>query len=272
MPSAQFEALAPYAEFAHAAYCSPNVDNGLKCSGDACTTVSDFQMTLAGGDDNVVQYFYVGYWPTQNSIVVAHQGTDFSKLMPVLTDAGFLLGPLDPDLFPGIGLGVLVHIGFAQEHARTAPTILAEVKRLLSEHPTASVTLVGHSLGGALAELDCLFMTLNLPSGTPIKGVTFGTPRVGDLPWATLFDSKVKDFQRINNMHDIIPTLPPPVVGYSHVRGEVHIVRPGYVVECPGDDDVTDEDCTNRTDMLGVDFNDHWGPYVGIYIGSDYCS
>jgi predicted lipase len=50
---------------------------------------------------------------------------------------------------------------------------------------------IGHSLGGALAELDALFMTLNLPSDIHIKGVTFGTPRVGSPEYAAFFNSKV---------------------------------------------------------------------------------
>ena len=51
---------------------------------------------------------------------------------------------------------------------------------------------VGHSLGGALAELDSLFMTLNLPSNIHVKGRTFGTPRVGNPQFASLFDSLVR--------------------------------------------------------------------------------
>lgn len=53
---------------------------------------------------------------------------------------------------------------------------------------------VGHSLGGALAELDSLFMTLNLPSSISVKGRTFGTPRVGNAAFASFFDSKVRIF------------------------------------------------------------------------------
>lgn len=50
---------------------------------------------------------------------------------------------------------------------------------------------VGHSLGGALAELDALFLTLNLPSTTSVRAVTYGTPRVGNPAFAALIDSKV---------------------------------------------------------------------------------
>ena len=35
-------------------------------------------------------------------------------------------------------------------------------------------------------------MALNLPSHIAIKGVTYGTPRVGNLAWAALFDATVR--------------------------------------------------------------------------------
>ena len=51
---------------------------------------------------------------------------------------------------------------------------------------------IGHSLGGALAELDAVFFTLNLPSDITVVGRTFGTPRVGNPDWADLVDSQVQ--------------------------------------------------------------------------------
>lgn len=49
---------------------------------------------------------------------------------------------------------------------------------------------VGHSLGGAIAEIDSLFFALNIP-GISIKTITYGTPRVGNLEFAQLIDSHV---------------------------------------------------------------------------------
>ena len=46
-------------------------------------------------------------------------------------------------------------------------------------------------MGGALAELDSLAFALNLPSDIHVKGVTFGTPRVGNSEYAKFFDSHV---------------------------------------------------------------------------------
>ena len=66
---------------------------------------------------------------------------------------------------------------------------------------------VGHSLGGALAELDSLFLTLNLPSSVHVKSVTFGTPRVGNPEYAAFFDSKVSRFLSDSNPSRLILCL-----------------------------------------------------------------
>lgn len=49
---------------------------------------------------------------------------------------------LDSTLFPGVSSNVLVHDGFRNEHALTAPQILTEVKSLIASKGATSVTLV----------------------------------------------------------------------------------------------------------------------------------
>ena len=77
-------------------------------------------------------------------------------------------------------------------------------------------------------------MNLTLPAGTTVRGVTFGTPRVGNKAWATFFDSHVSDFTRMNNMRDPVPTIPGRFLGYRHPSGEIHIQADGSAVVCPG--------------------------------------
>ncbi|KAG1906642.1 Alpha/Beta hydrolase protein [Suillus fuscotomentosus] len=268
MSSTDVADLKPYAEFARIAYCSPLIVGSWSC-GKSCEALSDFKVSLTGGNDNSIQYYYVGYWPTKNTVVVAHEGTDPTSILAVLTDANGLVEHLDSTLFPGVDRSIKVHSGFADEHAKTASAILTEVKSLISQYNATSVTLVGHSLGAALAEIECVFMALNLPSHITIKGVTFGTPRVGNPAWAALFDSLVSDFKRVNHKKDIVPIVPGPELGYSHVHGEVHIVSDDQVVLC--DDDSTDDQCTVKSvpNIFEGNVLDHLGPYQGIYIG--YC-
>ncbi|KAI0646667.1 alpha/beta-hydrolase [Trametes meyenii] len=273
LTSSELSALAPYTEFARAAYCGSDKVTNWEC-GEACNAIPGFQTALAGGDGNGVQYYFVGYWPSQNAVVVAHQGTDPTQFLSDLTDVDIAQTTLDSTLFPGVSSDVLVHEGFANEHAKTASNILAATKKLLSQTGATTVINVGHSLGGALAELDSLFLTLNLPSSIHIKAVTYGTPRVGNPAFASLFDAKVPDFKRVNNEADPVPIVPGRFLGFQHPHGEVHIVQPGEAVSCPGDDDATDAQCTISTvpNILEGNILNHLGPYEGIYIGSIFCT
>ncbi|KAF8181315.1 Alpha/Beta hydrolase protein [Pholiota molesta] len=273
LSASQLSSFAPFTQFARAAYCATSGLQTWSC-GEACAANSDFQPTLVGGDGNAIQIFFVGFSPSQNSIIVAHEGTDPTQLESDLTDANILMGALDSTLFPGVSSSVQVHEGFRDEHAKTASAILTEVKRLISVKGTNSVTVVGHSLGGALAELDSLFLTLNLPATTSIEAYTYGTPRVGNPDFASLIDAKVANFRRIDNELDLIPIVPGRFLGFQHPHGEIHILSPGNAVSCPGDDDATDSQCQIQSVPNIADGNilNHLGPYEGIYIGTIYCT
>ncbi|KAH9060449.1 alpha/beta-hydrolase [Lactarius vividus] len=272
LTSSQYAEFVPYVQFARAAYCPSNkiVSVSDMAILDACDAIPNFTSILTGGDD------YVGFWPAQSAVVVAHQGTDLSEIWAIATDIELLHVDLDPVLFPNIPSGVRVHHGFAKEHRKTAPQILKEVKQLMAENLSTHVILIGHSLGGALAELDTLFMKLNLPAGTTVRGVTFGTPRVGNPAWATFFDSQIADFTRMNNNRDIVPIIPgrDRLLGFRHPKGEIHIQN-GSAVACLGPDDGVDPQCSDLAvpEVYDGSITDHNGPYYhNICIGTKHCT
>ncbi|KIL66292.1 hypothetical protein M378DRAFT_124358 [Amanita muscaria Koide BX008] len=271
LSASQLAALDPYTQFARASYCPDPVLADWSC-GEACSALSGFTPTLVGGDGNSVQIFFVGYWSDQNSVVVAHEGTDPTKFLSLLTDANIAMATLDPTLFPGVPSTVRVHDGFRHAQAQTAHQILAEVRRLMSAYKTTHLTLVGHSLGGAIAELDSLFFALNIP-GVTIKAVTYGTPRVGNSEFAHLIDAHVPDFTRVNNKRDPIPIVPGRFLGFAHPSGEIHILPSGSAITCSGDDDATDAHCTDKfvPNIFVANILDHLGPYNGIPIGTLFC-
>ncbi|KAF9024852.1 alpha/beta-hydrolase [Hymenopellis radicata] len=259
----ELSGFAPTTQFARAAYCPIDELQDWSC-GEACDALADFTPTLVD---------IVGYWPSEDAVVVVHEGTDPLQFESVLTDIDALKDTLDPTLFPGVGGDVLVHNGFSDQHALTASTILAEVNSLMAAHGTSNLTLAGHSLGGALAELDSLFFALNIPSAR-IKARTYGTPRVGNLAFAELIDSMVPDFLRINNEDDLIPIVPGRGLGFSHPQGETHILGPGNAVACPGNDDAVDDQCQIKSvpNIFVGNILNHLGPYEGIYIGTIFCT
>ncbi|KAI0258660.1 lipase [Gloeopeniophorella convolvens] len=272
LSSAQIAAFAPFTHFASTAYCSPSTTINWSCgdvSHSNCEANPGFIPVASGGDGDETQFWYVGFAPAQNTVIVAHQGTDTSEFFADLTDADFFLESLNPSLFPGVSSSVEAHNGFASEQASTAPTILSAVNQALSAHGATSVTTVGHSLGAALALLDALYLRIQLPATVTVSMVGYGLPRVGNQAFASLIDSTLGGrVTHINNEEDPIPTVPGMFLGFHHPAGEIHIQDSGAWDSCPGDDNSSDlcivGDVSN---IFEGDLSDHDGPYAGITMG-----
>jgi len=253
----------PFSQFAKAAYCKGT--SNWTC-GEACSALPGFIPTASGGDDGATPYWFVGYWPTTDSIVVAHAGTDPHKLQSLLVDADLLPNSLDPALFPGIDPAIRIHVGFLQAQANSAPAILAAVKDLQAKHKTSGLTVVGHSLGGAIASLDAAFLQIQVPS-LKIKIMTYGQPRVGNQVFADYMDSHFQDYTRVTNLKDLVPTVPGKFLGFHHSHGEVHFGGQTWTA-CAGQDN-TDARCSTGQVPTIIDgnINDHLGPYDGVQMG-----
>lgn len=267
LSSAQIASLHPLALFASAAYCSPATTATWTC-GANCNALPGFLPTASGGDGVVTQFWFVGFHPPLNSVVVAHQGTDPDKIIPLLTDGAFALVTLNSTLFPAVPSGVQVHEGFRNDHATSAPSILSAVQRTLAAHPGASVTFASHSLGAALSLLDALFLRPHFPASTPFKFVGYGTPRIGNPAFANFVDATLPDLTRVNNLQDPVPIIPGRFLGYRHPSGEVHISPQGQWLVCPGQDS-TAVGCIIQTEpnIFDGDGDNHDGPYDGVEMG-----
>lgn len=117
-------------------------------------------------------------------------------------------------------------------------------------------------------------MRMNLPADVAVKGVTYGTPRLGNPAFATYFDQTVPDFTRINNDHDPVPTVPGRFLGFSHPSGEIHIDGSGNAHSCPGADDGSDSSCSDSvvSNLFKSNILDHLGGYQGIFMGTTFCN
>ncbi|KAH8110731.1 lipase [Phellopilus nigrolimitatus] len=285
LTDSQVAAFRPYTYFASAAYCTPNTTINWTC-GSHCEENSGFMPTASGGDGNETQYWYVGYDPTLDTVLVAHQGTasmyvfflkyaihlslSYKFSIADFIDVDFFLESLDPVLFPGISPSIKAHNGFAGAHARAARAVLAAAAQTLAAHAGASVTTVGHSLGAALALLDAVFLPLHLPPGTALRFVGYGLPRVGNAAFADYVGARAHgaDVTHVNNRRDPVPIVPGRALGFRHPAGEVHIQASGAWDACPGRDDPS-ELCIvgDVPTLLSSDVSDHTGPYDGILMG-----
>ncbi|EKM84418.1 hypothetical protein AGABI1DRAFT_67808 [Agaricus bisporus var. burnettii JB137-S8] len=261
----QISQFTPFTRFASAAYCSLEAMSLWTCGAD-CEANSDFMPTATGGDGGFVQRWYVGYSPSLHSVVVAHQGTDPVRIEAIIADVAFVPTVLNPELFPGVTFPVLVHGGFALQHARAAKAILSAVKITIARHNATKVALVGHSLGGALALLDSVYLPLHI-KGVEFHTITYGLPRVGNIAFANYVD-KHTSLTRINNKRDPIPTTPLQLLSYRHPSGEVHITGGNKWLACPGQENPSFR-CTFGSVPLLLVGNplDHHGSYNGVNMG-----
>ena len=98
--------------------------------------------------------------------------------------------------------GLPVHAGFNRIWAGFRAFVLEAVARFRPEH----IHCVGHSLGGALANLNA---ELLIDRGHAVSLYTFGAPRVGTLPFATKLSAELRGrIMRVYHPADPVPMIP----------------------------------------------------------------
>jgi hypothetical protein len=127
--------------------------------------------------------------------------------------------------------------------------ILPHVEKALALYPDYHVTLVGHSLGGAVAALASLEFKAR---GWEPQVTTFGEPRIGNKAFVSFLDSQFNlttqnfsqdTYRRVTHVNDPVPLLPPEEWGYRMHAGEIFISKLGLppsrsdLQHCTGDED-----------------------------------
>ena len=114
--------------------------------------------------------------------------------------------------------GAKMHRGFVDAYF----SVRDQIHAYLRSHPVTNVTVTGHSLGGALATLCAVDVQYNF-STIAIELYTFGSPRVGNGGFRDSFNQRVPNSFRFVYGMDIVPALPRPWQGYSHVDTEYRL-------------------------------------------------
>ena len=151
----------------------------------------------------------------------------------------------------------VVHAGFMTSWKHTRPYVTPHLEELVEQYPEYQLTLVGHSLGGAVAGLASLDFKSR---GWNPQVTTFGEPRIGNIALMHYMDKAfwnedAKSFnsmyRRVTHVDDPVPLLPLKEWGYRMHAGEIFISKPDLspsvadLQYCIGDED---PDCIAAAD------------------------
>jgi hypothetical protein len=106
--------------------------------------------------------------------------------------------------------GARVHRGFYKQFEAVALLLEAEINTNCHK-----IIFTGHSLGSSLASLGAFHFSFKFPE-MHIECITFGSPRVGNHAFVTMFEERIKHHYRIYNYDDPIPMLP-SIGNYHHI-------------------------------------------------------
>ena len=142
-----------------------------------------------------------------------------------------------------------VHLGFMTSWRHTRAEILPHLEKAIKMYPDYQLTLVGHSLGGAVAALASLEFSAR---GWNPRVTTFGEPRLGNKQLMHYIDDTFLPkgdneasamYRRVTHINDPVPLLPLKEWGYKMHAGEVYISKADLAPEtsdlqhCEGDED-----------------------------------
>ena len=193
------EALLAY-QYAKIAVCDLVDILAFNCSACGNRTAGFFTSWAIESDSFDVQVF-VGFDAPRNMIVVAFRGS--KTLANWINDMRF--AHVDTP-FPSCS-GCFLHKGFITSYDSIAVPLFVAVGQLRSQYNTSRIMVTGHSLGGALAQLAALDLTLH-DQFAPLSPslYTFGSPRIGNNNFQLYMQTKIFGW-RVVNQHDLVPQV-----------------------------------------------------------------
>ncbi|CAD0110792.1 unnamed protein product [Aureobasidium uvarum] len=244
------------------------ISKPFKCLG-RCSEFPDFELIKLMSDS--CGYIALSHSQTNPRIIVAFRGT--YSIANTVVDLStvpqeYIPYPGDPDSeasetdheksdTPRCN-NCTVHTGFSSSWKVASSAILPDLEAAITAYPNYALTLVGHSLGGAVAALAGLDF---VSRGWNPTVTTFGEPRIGNAAlnqyldqrfnllsstrevWTNTFDERQLRYRRVTHIDDPVPLLPLTEWGYRMHAGEIYISKSALTPDiqdlrhCIGDED-----------------------------------
>jgi hypothetical protein len=195
----------------------------------------DFSQTLYGSElatdfdphlGETVTYGFLAISPASEELVAIIRGTE--AVWEWIHDSEFLMLP-NP-IHGGSGMTedgfTAIYKSLRVGRDANSTTAAGSVGAHLHAGRARTVTVCGHSLGGALATLLALDIALNTECRTP-SVYTYACPRTGNHSFAGSFNAAIPASYRIYGRTDLVPKLPPILpLPYEHTNSPFELIPP----------------------------------------------
>mmetsp|Transcript_10795 Transcript_10795/g.44970 ORF Transcript_10795/g.44970 Transcript_10795/m.44970 type:complete len:686 (-) Transcript_10795:74-2131(-) len=176
-----------------------------------------------------------GIWRRGQTLVLSFRGTEQSSWKDLLTDSMLFLFPFEPGS-KSIEIDIsksnpwmqkadkwqteepAVHYGFLRAYQSVRDSLLETIS-FLTDNGSSKYHLfvTGHSLGGALATLAAADMAVLYPE-LRLTMYNYGSPKVGNHAFVSLYNRLVRDSARIVNASDFVARMPRQDWNFGHVN------------------------------------------------------
>jgi predicted lipase len=126
------------------------------------------------------------------------------------------------EIIAGINKNIKVAHGFGSLFGIfkgvTNVTMDKQIDNWLNLNNVKNIIITGHSLGGTLAILSAVYIKSKYPA-LNVTVYTYASPKVGNNEFYNYYTQLGLDKSsfRFFSSHDVVPTLPPQLLGYKHV-------------------------------------------------------
>ena len=148
----------------------------------------------------------------EKELMIYFRGTEVEKKQDWITDikCNQLVYP-----YNNVNSKIKVHNGFITAYKSVRGYVHNFIK--MNRNNIEKITVLGHSLGGALAILCSIDIQYNFSEYSKELFVyTYGAPKVGNKEFVESYNKRMLNKNRIYLRNDVVPKLP-PLTNYKHV-------------------------------------------------------
>ncbi|PHH61792.1 hypothetical protein CDD81_7956 [Ophiocordyceps australis] len=204
--------MAFYSEHAAAAYCNAGKKHGeyLACNGN-CPSLQRNRVLVQTGFVGAISGIggYVAIDHRHREIVLSFRGSNNAR--NYIANLEFVFS--DCNLAPNC----LIHSGFLSAWQEVSSLVSNAIANLRSRNPSYSISITGHSLGGALATIAAAYLSRDTHITPSV--FTYGSPRAGNAVFAAYAQRAARNW-RVTHADDPVSRLPPLAMGFRHVDTE----------------------------------------------------